>query len=205
MTSGAPDWSARVTEVLPERRGHFVFESGHHGEIWLDLERLFVHPDRIRPLAEALAERLQHVGAEVVCGPLIEGAFVALMVAARLDLPFSYSEPTQGETEEGLFPISYPIPAGLHAELRGRRVAVVNDVINAGSAVRGTLRSLEACGADPVAIGSLATHGDAARELAATHQVALETLAAFPGRIWSPADCPLCARGVPYGTSRPAQ
>jgi len=197
MSRDRSSWEGRVAEILPERRGHFVFESGHHGEIWLDLERLFLRPHRIRPLAQVLAERIRPVRADVICGPLVEGAFVGLMVASVLDLPFTYSEPTRKVSNDGLFPIDYPIPAALRAELPGKRVAVVNDVINAGSAIRGTLASLEACGADPVAIGTLATHGDAARLLASTHQVALETLASFPSRIWEPAECLLCERGVP--------
>ena len=41
----------------------------------------------------------------------------------------------------------------------GRRVAVVDDVIIAGSAVRGVLVELGACGATPVAIGALAVLG----------------------------------------------
>jgi orotate phosphoribosyltransferase len=97
----------------------------------------------------------------------------------------------------GLFPVSYRIPKPLEAELRRKRVAIVNDVINAGSAVRGTLAALKQCGAQTVAIGTLAVYGHAARELAATHGVALETLASFPSRIWEPSACPLCAKGVP--------
>ena len=82
--------------------------------------------------------------------------------------------------------MSYPIPRPLQRALRGIRVAIVNDVINAGSAVRGTLASLKQCGAEPVAIGALAVYGGAASELATTHGVALETLASFPSRIWAP-------------------
>lgn len=185
----------QVAELLPEREGHFVFESGHHGRIWLDLEVLFLDPERVRPLAEALAERLRRFQPEAVCGPLVEGAFVALQVASALAIPFSYSEPAQGEP--GLFPVRYPVPPPLQALLRGKRVAVVNDVINAGSAVRGTLASLVACDARPVAIATLAVYGEAAGKLASSHAVPLEVLASFPSEIWEPASCPLCAQGVP--------
>lgn len=77
--------------------------------------------------------------------------------------------------------------------MRGQRVAIVNDVINAGSAVRGTVASLHGCGATPVAIGTLTVYGEAAGNLA----LPLETLASFPGQIWSPGACPLCADAVP--------
>ena len=187
----------QVAELLPKREGHFVFESGHHGQVWLELERLLLHPERVQPLAEALAKRLRRHRVEAVCGPLVEGAFVGLMVASSLGLPFSYSAPVRNQGAAGLFPVSYPIPKPLVPELQGKRVAIVNDVINAGSAVRGTLAALEQCGAQPVALGTLAVYGDAASELAATHDLALETLASFPSRIWEPGACPLCAKGVP--------
>jgi len=190
----------QVAELLPKREGHFVFESGHHGEVWLDLERLLLHPERVQPLAEALADRLRRHRAEAVCGPLVEGAFVALMVASSLGLPFSYAAPVRNQGAAGLFPVSYPIPKPLAPELRSKRVVIVNDVVNAGSAVRGTLAALEQCGARPVAIGTLAAYGDAASELAAAHGLALETLASFPSRIWEPGACPLCAKGVPLKT-----
>src|SRR5213596_3229263 len=157
----------QVAQLLPKREGHFVFESGHHGQVWLDLALLLLHPERVQPLAEALAERLRGYQIAVVCGPLVEGAFVGLMVASSLRLPFSYSEPVRDHRAAGLFPVSYPIPRSLERELQGKRVAIVNDVINAGSAVRGTLASLKEYGAQPVAIGALAVYGQAARELAA--------------------------------------
>jgi orotate phosphoribosyltransferase len=191
------DAQGDVAGLLPKREGHFVFESGHHGAVWLDLERLFVRPERVQPLADALADRLGGHQAAVVCGPLVEGAFLGLMVASSLRVPFSYSQPVRDDRAMGLFPVSYPIPASLEPTLRGQRVAIVNDVINAGSAVRGTLASLKACGAHPVAIGALAVYGDAARTLAASEGIALETLASFPSRIWEPDACPLCAKGIP--------
>lgn len=187
----------QVAQLLPTRQGHFVFESGHHGELWLDLELLLLHPERVQPLAEALAHRLRAHQVAAVCGPLVEGAFVGLMVATSLRVPFSYAEPVRDHGAAGLFPVSYPIPKALRPELRGARVAIVNDVINAGSAVRGTLAALKQCGAQPVAIGTLAVYGRAASELAAAHGVALETLASFPNRIWEPGACPLCANAVP--------
>ena len=187
----------QVEQLLPQREGHFVFESGHHGQVWLDLERLFLHPERVQPLAEALADRLRRHQITVVCGPLVEGAFMGLMVASSLRVPFTYSEPARDHHTAGLFPVSYPIPKFLQPELQGQRVAIVNDVINAGSAVRGTLTALKQCGAQPVAIAALAVYGEAASELAQKYGIALETLATFSSRIWEPSACPLCAKGVP--------
>jgi orotate phosphoribosyltransferase len=80
--------------------------------------------------------------------------------------------------------------------VRGKRVAIVNDVINAGSAVRGAFTGLVDCGAQPVAIGTLLTLGSWAAEFAAVENLALETLASLPNTVWEPSDCPLCKKGI---------
>ena len=197
MSEDESELRREIAGLLRAREGHFAYESAHHGRLWLDLELLFLHPDAIRPLAGVLARRLQPYGPTIVCGPLVEGAFVALLVAASLGVPFSYAEPVRDAGAAGLFPVSYRIPQALQVELRGQRVALVNDVINAGSAMRGTLHALEAIEARPVALATLAAYGDAARELARGASIDLEVLAAFPGEIWTASECPLCATGVP--------
>jgi orotate phosphoribosyltransferase len=186
-----------MISLLRAQRGHFYLESGHHGNLWLDLELLCLNPEPIRRLADQLAAALSKYEIEMVCGPLVEGAFIALMVAETLKVPFTYSERQVGERTDALFPVRYRVPRGLRPELMGRRVAVVNDVINAGSAVRGTLIDLKECGAETMAIGALAVLGDGAYQLAAAARIALETLAAVPNEIWTPETCPMCANHIP--------
>jgi orotate phosphoribosyltransferase len=182
---------------VPARRGHFRLESGHHGELWLDLERLCLSPRPIQHAAARLAQRLAPHAAQVVCGPLVEGAFLALLVAAELDLPFTYSERLAAPQPRALYPWRYGIPRALRGELAGRRIAIVSDVINGGSALRGTLQDLRACEARPVAVGALLALGPQAARIAAEHELRLEALESRPHSIWRPAECPLCARGVP--------
>jgi orotate phosphoribosyltransferase len=186
-----------VVRLLPVRRGHFLLESGHHGDLWLDLELLCLRPEPVRRLAGELAARLARYQVEAVCGPLVEGAFVGLMVAAALGISFTYSERFAGDQTEGLYPVRYLVPGALRRELRGKRVAIVNDVINAGSAVRGTFADLQRCEAEPVVIGSLALLGAWSARFAADQKLGLEALASLPNEVWTPAECPLCAAGVP--------
>jgi orotate phosphoribosyltransferase len=186
-----------ILDRLPSRRGHFRLESGHHTDLWLDLELLYLEPTKVQPLAVALAKRLAPFGAEIVCGPLVEGAFVALTVAAELGWEFAYAERIAHPEREGLFSVEYRLPGALRDRVRGRRVVLVNDVISAGSSVRGTLADLEACGAEPVAIGALLVLGDAATGLTAERGLPLESLAAREHAQWVPQACPLCETGVP--------
>jgi orotate phosphoribosyltransferase len=192
-----PQHDQDVVALLPARKGHFRLESEHHGSLWLDLELLCFRPAVVQALADRLSTAVAAHAPEIVCGPLVEGAFVALMVAAQLDVPFTYSAPSTPHEAKGLFPVRYVVPRGLRPHLEGRRVAVVNDVINAGSAVRGTIADLLECGASPVAIGTLAVLGASADRLAADAGVALETLVRVPNDIWTPSECPLCANGIP--------
>src|SRR5579872_7211313 len=100
-----------VFDWLPSRMGHFLLESGHHGELWLDLELLCLKPELVRPAAVELAAQLKELDAECVCGPLVEGAFVGLMVAEELAIEFTYSERITG------FPFRYRLPNALRRKV----------------------------------------------------------------------------------------
>jgi orotate phosphoribosyltransferase len=196
--------------LVGARRGHFLLESGHHGDLWLNLELLCLRPRLVQPFAVELSGRLSRLGIDAVCGPLVEGAFVGLMVASELDVDFTYTERFAQTAERGLFPIGYRVPDALRAGLRNKRVAIMNDVINAGSAVRGTFAALAACGAMPVAMGTLLVLGTAASAFAASNNLALETIAAISNTLWAPSDCPWCVSGIPledaggFGMQAPA-
>lgn len=193
-----------VLSLVSGRQGHFRLESGHHGDLWFQLEKLCLNACEIRPFATRLAEQLKKHDVEVVCGPLVEGAFVGLLVSLELGCEFVYAERCADETRDGLFPVQYHLPKALQAVVKGKRVAIVNDVINAGSAVRGTFSDLQTHGASVVAIGALLALGDAISEFATEHRVALELLEHMPNKLWTLSECPLCASGVPLeivGTS----
>jgi orotate phosphoribosyltransferase len=179
------------------RRGHFRYESGHHGELWLEIPRLYLRPDRLRPLAAELARRLAPHEIETVCGPLVEGALLAQMVAEELGAEFVFAEQFARPRGDGLYPVGYRIPTALRPSVRDRYMAVVDDVINAGSAVRGTLADLHTCGARPAALGALLVLGSAAAALAASEGLVLEHLAELPNPLREPSTCPQCAAGIP--------
>lgn len=189
-----------MIDQLPARKGHFLLESGHHGNLWLDLELLCVQPDRVKPLVQQIAAALARHEVEVVCGPLVEGAFLAMMVASEMGLPFTYSQPLPEENPTKLYPLRYQLPAAQRPLVDGKRAALVNDVINVGSAVRGTVADLQHCRAEPVAIAALAALTPWVRRFAAQNKLGLEVLAWLESEVWTPAACPMCIRGEPMTT-----
>jgi orotate phosphoribosyltransferase len=128
---------------------------------------------------------------------LVEGAFVSLMVAEELDVEFCYAERFEHPEATGLFPVEYGVPDALKSRLQEARVAVVNDVISAGSAVRGALADLHRCSAIPVALASLLVLGPSAAALARREEIPLLHIAERDNPLWLPSNCPLCSAGVP--------
>ena len=187
-----------LVDLMARRSGHFRFESGHHGDRWLEPDLLLQRPTALRPFAIALAQRLQRGPRfEVVCGPLTGGAFLAQMVAEQCDVAFAFAERFAPPPSDALYQVRYRIPDALRDGLRGATVAIVNDVINAGSAVRGTYEDLVACGARPVAFGTLIALGDWSANFAAEHDLALEALERLGNNLWTPEQCPLCIAAEP--------
>jgi orotate phosphoribosyltransferase len=186
-----------VLELVNGRRGHFLLESGLHGGLWLDLDGLFTHPLRIAPLVSALADSLRPHAADAVCGPLLGGAFLAMRVAEALGVEFWYTQRVAPGEPGGLFKARYVLPSALRERAPGRRVAMVDDVMSAGSSLRATSDELAAHGAEPVVAGALLVLGTAGLEYFAERGIAVEAAAREAYDLWPPSDCPMCRAGTP--------
>ncbi len=178
-------------------QGHFVLESGYHRDLWLDLELLALHPTRLRPHVVALAEHLRDVRFDLLCGPLNEGAFLGLLLADHLGVDFCYAERFESGSATGLFPVEYRLPKPLRSVVEGKRVVIVNDVVSAGSAIRGAFGDLVTCGAKPIALACLLILGDSGERFAAQAGMDVITLGRSDFPLWLPDTCPLCQSGQP--------
>ena len=182
-----------LLDAVAASRGHFVYESGHHGDLWLDLDALFVDARRTRGWASALADRAVACRPDLVCGPLTGGAFVAQSLAAEIGAGFIFAERFVSETG----PVRYRIPESLRRALDGRRVLLVDDVVNAGSALLATLADLRYCGTELAGFATLLTLGKVASQIAEQRGVPLFALASLERGMWAPEECPLCRSGAP--------
>jgi orotate phosphoribosyltransferase len=186
-----PDEIARFV-----RRGHFVYESGTHGDTWLALELLVSKPRRLQRAAARLADRLRRYRADFVCGPLVGGAFVAQAVAYELEAEFVYAE-AQPAAAGGR--TRYAIPDALRAGRAGRRAVIVDDVINAGSAGGACVEEIASAGAKVEALASLIVRESAEPELQRMLGLPIEALLTVPWSTWPASDCPLCLARMPLG------
>jgi orotate phosphoribosyltransferase len=179
--------------VAVTSRGHFRYESGHHGDLWLDLDALLVDAHRARGWASALAHRAAACRPEFVCGPLTGGAFLAQLLAAEISVGFVFAERVVFDDRTA----RYRVPDSLRKAVSGRRVLLADDAINASSALLSTLTDLSRCGARLAGVACLIALGEAASQIAEREGVPLYRLGSFERGMWTPEDCPLCAAGVP--------
>ncbi len=189
--------AAAFLALIAGRRGHFRLESGHHSGLWLDLDPLFARTDRIAPFVTRLADALRPHAVDMVCGPLLGGAFLAQLIAHTLGVEFSFTERTVPAQAGGLFQARYRLPPAIATRVSGKRVAIVDDVMSAGSSLRGTDAELRAHGATPVVAGALLILGSTGADFFTDCGLAVEAVFRDRYALWLPADCPLCAEGLP--------
>ena len=74
---------------------------------------------------------------------------------------------------------------------------MVDDVLSAGSALRGTYNELKTHGAIPVVAGALMVLGKTGADFFAQQQIAVEAVVREDYSLWLPSECPLCGAGAP--------
>jgi orotate phosphoribosyltransferase len=177
---------------VPRRTGHFRFESGFHGDLWRELDALFADPAQTERDATALVDGLADFRIDIVCGAMTGGALLAQVVARHRGCLFAY---TEREYAGGR--ARYWLAEGQHEVVRERRVALIDDVIQAGSATTGTRDAVVAAGGVPVAIGALLVLGTTIDNIAKGWDLPVVALERLPVNLWAAETCPLCASGMP--------
>jgi orotate phosphoribosyltransferase len=181
-------WDA--VQLAQPVRGHFDLGTGYHGDVRLDLDALLLRPASLRQPVRWMADRLREHAADAVCGPVEGGAFLAYAVADLLAVAFLPGYRTPGETA------GYhlrPVPGGI----AGWRVGIVDDAVNAGTAVTACAAAVRTQGAVPVAVTSLLALGDASAAAPARLGVPFYPAATLPSRTWPAPRCELCAQAIP--------
>jgi orotate phosphoribosyltransferase len=183
---------SEVIQLARPQRGHFDLRTGYHGDVWLDLEALFLRPALLRPYVRALADRLRKHHPDAVCGPMEGGAFLAQAIAEVLGAAFLPAARAGAPTEAGGYLLPH-VPEGIS----GWRVAIADDAVNAGTAVRACAELLRARGATPVAVAALLALGPASATVAQALFVPFYAADRMQSQAWPADRCPLCASGIP--------
>ena len=173
------------------REGHFQYESGRHGQHYVEKTRLLERPWVTQDLCCELAANLEHLGAMVVAGPTTGGMLLAYQTAACLGKPtLSYfAEPSESGSGRSF-------GRGFTFE-PGQKTLVVDDVLTTGGSIRDTINAVREAGGEPVGVGVIVdrtngatTPGDAFDGLPFFACLSIDVPS------YAPEECPLCASGV---------
>ncbi len=167
--------------------GHFRLTSGLHSPAYLQCALVLQHPRHAAKLGALLAEELSKLAPEpvgLVVSPALGGLIIGHEVARALGVRFIFTERDENKkmTLRRGFTVTPAEPA-----------LVVEDVVTTGGSTRDVVEVLRAAGARPLAAGSIVDRSGGHADVGAP-RVALVTLDVVA---YDPAECPLCAQGVP--------
>jgi len=183
-----------LTACGAHQRGHFLLSSGLHSGDYLQCALYLAHPRRAARAGGLIASGVRNAGLdpELVVAPAMGGLIIGHETARSLDLPFLFTERSEGtmvlRRGFGLSP--------------GQRVVVIEDVVTTGKSTREVIRILEDEGAAVIGVASMVNRSGRP-DLFAPRPYRALLEAAFP--TWTPETCPLCQDGVPIAKpgSRP--
>jgi orotate phosphoribosyltransferase len=177
--------------------GHFDYDNGYHGRVYLNPHQLFRHPSTIWRFAQDLLDLLPSElvqRTEVVAGPVTGGALLAHTLAGLLDSRRSLTHPPCS-----FAPFNYDPEAGFalrslyRSEINGKRVLLADDVRNTGQTFERCAALVREAGGTVVATVEIYDRCEATVDLGVPN-IALAEYGApenFPA-----AECPLCKAGV---------
>ena len=155
---------------------HFVYISGDHGSGWIDKDAIYPHTARIERLSRNL--------------------IIAEWTAHELGVLATFTEhdtPQPGELRG-----RFVLRRRYDHLVAGKRVLVVDDIVNTGHSIRQTIEAVRGAAGEVVAAAALVNRGNVgAPELGVKEFV---YLLEYKIPAWPAAACPLCKSGVPVNT-----
>lgn len=187
--------AARARAILAEARAmitdsHVVYTSGKHGRAYVNKDAVYPSTARVAELCRFLAEVAAPHRPEIVCGPAMGGIILAQWTGHHLGVPAVYAE----KAPEG----GMALRRGYDKLVAGKRVLVVEDVLNTGGSIKDAIAAVRAAGGDVVVAAALVNRGGiTAADLGVP---VLVTLLDVDLEAWDAAACPLCRDRVPVNT-----
>jgi orotate phosphoribosyltransferase len=185
MTIASSDVERVFRESGALREGHFILASGRHSSLYLEKFQVLQHPADTERLCGAIAAWARPLGVESVAGPTTGGIILAHEVARQLGVRAIYAERRDGapgrEFRRGF------------ALAPGERVLVVDDIMTTGGSVQETIDAVRSAGGAVAGAAVLVDRSSGATRL----DVPVHSLWRLEIPSFAPAECPLCAKGMP--------
>ncbi|HPF35814.1 MAG TPA: orotate phosphoribosyltransferase [Candidatus Krumholzibacteria bacterium] len=172
-----------MTELGARREGHFLLSSGRHSDTYFQCAQVLQFPDLALELGRTLADRLEAQDYDLVVSPAIGALLLGHEVARALGRRFVFTERKDGVM-------------ALRRDFRietGEKVLIVEDVITRGTSTLEVADIVTAAGGAVEGVACLVDRTSPEVEVPAP----VRSLMKVDVVSWDPAECPLCAQGVP--------
>ncbi|HOI37695.1 MAG TPA: orotate phosphoribosyltransferase [Bacillota bacterium] len=162
-------------------RGHFIFTSGRHSDVYMQCAQVLRYPEHTEKLAKHLASHFRSDAIDIVIGPALGGIVVAYEVARQLGAVALF---TEREDDRMVLRRSFSITPG-------QRVLVVEDVITTGGSVREVMEVVREHQGHVAGVGVLIDRSNGAIDFGVKQTAVLSM--EIPS--WEADACPLCREG----------
>ena len=183
-----------LTACGAHQEGHFLLSSGLHSGDYLQCALYLAHPSRAARAGGMLADEVTaaQLDPQIIIAPAMGGLIIGHETARALDLPFLFTERSEG---------TMVLRRGFGVA-PGQRVVVIEDVVTTGRSTREVIEILEELGAAVIGVASMINRSGRSRPFAPLPSRSLLDVD-FP--TWTADECPLCREGVPISKpgSRP--
>lgn len=190
-----PTPAERAAAILAESGAivtdsHIVYTSGRHGSAYVNKDAVYPHTERVSELCRLIADAVAGHEIDIVCGPATGAIILSQWTGHHLGRPAVYAEkaPNGGMV----------LKRGYDRLVAGKRVLLVEDVLNTGGSLHDTVKAVEVAGGRVVVAAALVNRGGVTP--AHVGAPALVSLLSMSLDSWTAADCPLCRTGVPVNT-----
>jgi orotate phosphoribosyltransferase len=185
MTIASSDVERVFRESGALREGHFILASGRHSSLYLEKFQVLQHPADTERLCGAIASWARSLGIDTVAGPTTGGIILAHEVARQLGVRAIYAERREGAPGRE-FRRGFALAAG-------ERVLVVDDIMTTGGSVQETIDAVRSAGGTVAGASVLVDRSGGVKRL----DVPVHSLWRLEIASYAPAECPLCAKGIP--------
>ncbi|MDD4271542.1 MAG: orotidine-5'-phosphate decarboxylase [Patescibacteria group bacterium] len=174
---------------------HFVYTKGGHGKAYVNKDDIYVDPDQLSLLCKEIAYQARDWGINVVCGPTVGGVLVANRVTEwlrRFTGDVSIMAVFADESPDGRV-----LKRGYPSRVLGRRVLVVEDVLNTGGSAAATVKAVQAAGGEVVSCFALCNRSADKKATTELIGVTLDALLEVDMDNFPADACPYCEQGRP--------
>lgn len=187
-----------ILDTLEERGAiltdyHFVYKSGKHGPHYINMDPVFPDTGLMVAVCNRLGADFAHCDIDTVVGAATGAIPLVTLTAVGIGMRYSpYPAIAWADKVGDTFGF---LRAGFREQLAGKRVLVVEDLLNTGDTVKKVIEQAQAWGADIVGVSVVCNRGNETAESLGVPR--LEALASVSFQVLDEDTCSLCAQNVP--------